>query len=97
MRSYLLALAGGSFAAMPIAALAQEAPAAPATPEAKADESNVLRDIVVTAARKRTEAVQSVPLAITALNASALERNQVSNIEDLGGLAPNLSMNPGVA
>jgi len=96
MKSRLLVLAGCSLAALSTPALAQDAPPTTA-PEARTDDSNVLRDIVVTAARKRSEAVQSVPLAITALNATLLERNQVSSIEDLGGLAPNLSMNPGVA
>lgn len=52
--------------------------------------SNILEEIIVTGARRRTEDVQEVPLAVTALNSAILERNQVTNVTDLGRLAPGL-------
>lgn len=52
--------------------------------------NNVLNEIVVTAARQRAESVQSTPVAVTALNAALLERNQVASVLDLARIAPNL-------
>lgn len=58
----------------------------------KADESdgNVLNTIVVSGVRRREESVQSVPVAVTALNSELLERNNVTSTADLNRLAPNL-------
>jgi iron complex outermembrane receptor protein len=87
---------------MPSAVQAQNgSPAAPAqsgsSAESKAlatgeglDPNNILNEIIVTGARRRIESVQSVPLAVTTLNEAALERNHISNVTDMGRLAPNL-------
>lgn len=48
-----------------------------------------LEEIVVTA-RKREESLQDTPIAISAFTASALERQQIVNTEDLDQVAPNL-------
>jgi iron complex outermembrane receptor protein len=61
-----------------------------ASPTASNDPANILNEIVVTAARRRSESVQSTPIAVTALNAAQLERNQISGLADIGRLAPNL-------
>jgi iron complex outermembrane receptor protein len=53
---------------------------------------NVLEEVVVSAARKRTEDVQSTPLAVTAINADMLQRANVTNLTEIGQLAPNLEM-----
>jgi len=59
-------------------------PAAPA-----ADEAENLEAVVVTA-RRREESLQDTPVAITALSADELERQQVIGTTDLDKVAPNL-------
>jgi iron complex outermembrane receptor protein len=58
--------------------------------------SDVVGQIVVTA-RRRTETLQEVPVAVTVVGADALERSGVNNINQLTQLAPStqvLSTNP---
>jgi iron complex outermembrane receptor protein len=79
------------FAAPP--ALAQET-------NDRAEEGAVVADIVVTAQR-REEALQEIPLAVTALNAQMIEDLNARDIRDLTGLVPNLvvseiSIGPGM-
>jgi len=51
-----------------------------------------LKEIVVTAQR-REENLQKVPVAVTAIGADDLAQMRVTNIKDLTGLAPNLTLN----
>jgi iron complex outermembrane receptor protein len=53
-----------------------------------------LEEIVVTA-RRREEKLQSVPLAITALNAHDLEEHEVQTTTDLQHLVPSFTVNVG--
>ena len=55
------------------------------------DEVNAqtLEEIVVTA-QKRAESAQDVPIAITAFDSAALDRNQIENADDLANFVPNL-------
>ncbi len=62
------------------AALAQEA--AEAAPDA-------LADIIVTA-QKRAESLQDTPLAVSALDAEAIQQRGITNVANLGSAAPNL-------
>ncbi|MDB6084636.1 MAG: TonB-dependent receptor, partial [Gammaproteobacteria bacterium] len=55
------------------------------------DMANKLDEIVVTA-RKREETINDVPVSITALSGTALERAGVSNIEGLIGTVPGLAI-----
>ena len=48
-----------------------------------------LEEIVVTA-QKRAESAQDVPIAITAFDSTALDRNQIENVDDLADFVPNL-------
>lgn len=48
-----------------------------------------IEEILVTA-QKRTENVQDVPIAITALDTNRLERSQIENVGDLMNYVPNL-------
>lgn len=48
-------------------------------------------DIIVTAQR-RAENLQDVPIAVTALDASALQTNRIVDVRDLDGSAPNLTV-----
>ncbi|WP_226668008.1 TonB-dependent receptor [Microbulbifer aggregans] len=52
-----------------------------------------LEEVVVTA-RKREESMQSVPIAVTALDAATLEARQIGAVEDLGRAVPNLLTTP---
>jgi iron complex outermembrane receptor protein len=71
-----------ALSAMPRAASAQQA----AAPEAEAE---TLEAIVVTA-RRREESLQDTPVAVTALSAEALQRQQIISTTDLDKVAPNL-------
>lgn len=53
--------------------------------------SQGLEEIVVTS-RRTSEALQTTPVAVSALNSAALERAQVQSVEDLQGRAPSLSI-----
>ena len=55
----------------------------------KAAEAETIESIVVTA-RRREESLQDTPVAVTALSAEALERQQATGTMDLDKIAPNL-------
>jgi iron complex outermembrane receptor protein len=74
---FIPCLAGG-------VANAQEAPATP-----QASEGETLEAIVITA-RRREESLQDTPVAVTALTAEALERQQATGTVDLDKIAPNI-------
>lgn len=67
------------------------APAIAQSEEASASDDNV---IIVTA-NKRSENLQDVPVAITAIGEEQLRLTGFSDVRDLSGLAPNLTVNPG--
>lgn len=80
----------------PMQAVAQDQPAARAgsaqtTPDAApgAVESDAIRDIIVTAQR-REERLQSVPVAVSALDQKALDSAQIDDIRDIAGRVPSL-------
>jgi iron complex outermembrane receptor protein len=63
---------------------------APPPPAAGSEEiAEGLESIIVTA-RRRAESLQDTPVAITALSADALERQQIVSTTDLDKVAPNL-------
>ena len=64
--------------------------AAHAQPAEGTAHSNILEEVVVTAARKRNEAVQSTPVAVTAVDDAILERAHVADIKGLSAMSPNL-------
>jgi iron complex outermembrane receptor protein len=68
------------------AARAQTTPATLAAPAALSD-SKAIPEVLVTAT-KRSTSLQSTPLAITALNAAALEDAHVQTIQDVVNLVP---------
>jgi iron complex outermembrane recepter protein len=68
---------------------------APAFAQAAAEEAQGgIADIVVTA-RKTNENLQSVPVAVTALNAETLASKQVLEVTDLARTAPSLTISTG--
>lgn len=56
--------------------------------------SSGIADIVVTA-RRQSENLQTVPVAVTAFNAEALQERQVVQVTDLARTAPSLSIGTG--
>jgi iron complex outermembrane receptor protein len=62
--------------------------------EARADDAagaGTLQEVVVTA-RRYSEDLQSVPLAVTALSAATLQTQAVTNLEDLNSFVPNFKI-----
>lgn len=59
--------------------------------QATSPESGALQEIVVTA-QKRSENVQSVPVAITAVSAASLQAKGIHDVVDLAGQAPNVTL-----
>ncbi len=76
------------FSAKP--ALAQE------QASAQTSENDGIGEIVVTA-QKRSENVQSVPIAISAFSGTALGERAVGNVSQLAALSPNVNLDSGVA
>ncbi|MBO9723939.1 MAG: TonB-dependent receptor [Novosphingobium sp.] len=79
-------LAGASGLALALPAMAQEKPAEPA--------QSGLNEIVVTA-QKRSENLQDVPIAISAIGSEKIEQLGIQDSRDLSGLAPNVTILPG--
>jgi iron complex outermembrane receptor protein len=76
------------------AGIAYGAAALAAVPEAKpAAEATSLEEIIVQA-QKRSESAQNVPIALTALDAAAIERSHSRDIQGVAQLAPNLIVDP---
>jgi iron complex outermembrane recepter protein len=61
------------------------------SPEGTENEDGTLREIVVTA-QKREDSVQSVPLAITAIDDVMLEQNNIDRADALTAFAPNVAV-----
>jgi iron complex outermembrane recepter protein len=59
-----------------------------------AEAGDALEEIVVTAT-KRTENVQNVPIAITAVTAEILEKKGITDVAKLANLAPNVQLDAG--
>jgi len=72
-------------------ALAQQQTRAPA---ADAADDSGIQDIVVTAQRQ-SESLQSVPIAVSAFSAEALEKQQIENASDLQLSLPNVTFTKG--
>lgn len=86
MRRIHQLLAGAALALTPPgAAFAQDA-----TAQAEA-QANSGDEIVVTA-RKREERLQDVPIAVTAISADQLEREQVNSIREIANFTPGLNI-----
>lgn len=78
----------GIIAGVALSSVAAPAVAQTAAPAAAAEDSG-LADIVVTA-RKVSENLQTVPVAITALSAAAIRNAGITNVFDIQGKVPNL-------
>ena len=88
-RKKLLLTTGLALAAASGTARAQDAADGPA--ETVANEN-----IIIVTAQKREQALQDVPIAITAFQGEFLENTTSDNLQDLGNFTPNLSLSPGL-
>ena len=87
-RKHLSLAIGLAFLASPLGVHAQEAPA-PAAEEAR--DPATLESVQVTA-RRRTETLQDIPVAVTAFTPDALDRLNVQDLGDIGAQVPNLTI-----
>ena len=83
------ALLGGSV--IVLGAAAQSALAADAGTKASAEGANTVEAVVVTA-RRSSEKLQDVPIAVTAVTTKQLELLKPRTLEDLNGIAPNVEI-----
>lgn len=58
-----------------------------------ADEGVGLEEIIVTA-QKREQSLQDVPIAVTAVTQETLQANRISTVNDLGSIAPGVTVRP---
>jgi len=86
-----LALMSSILAAAP--ASAQDVPVQPAgaVSPVEAERSGGLEDIVVTA-RKRSENVQQIPVAVTAISARTIEQQDLTSLEKVAARTPNFTV-----
>ena len=89
MRGKLTLLAGVCAGAIAFPAFAQTA-----TTAADADAATDSSEIIVTAQRTN-QRLQDVPIAISAFNSEALERQQIKNASDLQLTLPNVTFTKG--
>ena len=61
--------------------------------DAPREATSALEEIIVTA-QKREESLQSVPIAVTALDAAQIEKTYSRDIQDIENLVPNLIVDP---
>ncbi|MFT3756924.1 MAG: TonB-dependent receptor [Pseudoxanthomonas sp.] len=88
MKRKHLSLAIAGLLITPAIASAQDAAPAPATAE---HEAKTLDQITVTA-RRRSESIQDVPVAVSAFGEEQLKDLQASNVDGLQGAVPNLNI-----
>lgn len=79
-RTHLLLASAMLALAAPGVAAAQEAPSATS------------EDEIIVTARKREERLQDVPIAVTAVTADTIEREQINVVKDVAALAPGLNI-----
>src|SRR5688500_919251 len=96
-KSLLFALGcGASALAFATPAFAQDDPAqtpeeAAAAAEQAAEEAESTEADILVTAQRRAESLQSVPIAVSAFNAKALEEQQIENASDLQQSLPNVT------
>jgi iron complex outermembrane recepter protein len=86
----ILILWAAGAALLPAAGLAQTAPAAGDTSTSGAAE-NGIQEVLVTA-RRRSENLQDVPLTVAAVNADAMQAQDVTSLADLNSFVPNMKI-----
>ncbi|WP_420383478.1 TonB-dependent receptor [Novosphingobium sp.] len=91
MRKFLAATALTSAALIAGPAFAADAPQTAQAPQSADTNGSGVGDIVVTA-QKRSENIQKVPIAISAVSGQYLESRGITSIDGLGSIAPNMQI-----
>jgi iron complex outermembrane recepter protein len=86
--SALLAIAAAS------PALAQDVEPVPVTEEQQAAAANPDDEVIYVTARRRTESLIDVPVAITAYSGEQLENQGALDLADIGDTTPNVTLEP---
>jgi len=86
LRALMLGAAPAAILAFAAPALAQDA--------SSDTEVSVIEDVVVTA-RRRSESLQDVPIAVTAVTGESMEARGYSSLTDIQQMTPNLTFTPG--
>ena len=77
--------------ALPAQALAQDQEQIAAEANEEAEEAAADSGEIVVTARRRAEALQDVPIAVTAYSGAQLEREGAIDITDVGDTTPNVT------
>lgn len=85
-------LLAGAALALAVPSVAQAQQAAAAAPAADAQATAEESDAIVVTARRREERLQDVPIAVTAVTADTLEREQINTIREVAAFAPGLNI-----
>jgi len=91
IRKYGISLFVCSFLVMGGPAVAAAGAGADAAEPADSADDGGVQEVVVTA-RRRTEDLQSVPVAVTAVTADAIQALDVTSLEDLNSFVPNMKI-----
>ena len=92
MRKSVGLVGGVSTVALAAASFAVASPAIAQEAEAEEERQSGVNEIIVTA-RKRAEPLQETPVAVTAIGGEALDRIYATDLGDLSGRAPNVTIN----
>lgn len=89
-RSWLRTTAAVAALANAVPAIAQSGPGGEAEPGSQAEAPSQGVEVIVVTARKTSENLQTVPVAVTALSGAALAEAGINNVFDIQGKVPNL-------
>src|SRR5258708_5286026 len=78
----------------PLLALVPGFLAAWAALAAQAQTQDQIQEVVVTA-QKRSENIQDVPIAVTAISSAQLEQKGINSVSQLSNIAPNVNLDAG--
>ena len=88
----LLLAGSAAIVAIPSQAIAQEAEQVAAEANAQVEDAPAESGEIVVTARRRAEALQDVPIAVTAYSGEQLEREGAIDITDVGDTTPNVTL-----
>ena len=91
VRAHVALILASAMSALALVHSTAFAQATPAAETESATSGDALQEVVVTA-EFRTEKLQEIPLAITAVNAETMEQRNMTNLIDIANVAPNVTM-----
>jgi iron complex outermembrane receptor protein len=91
VRAHVALTVASAMSALALGQSSAFAQTVPAADPAAAASTDALQEVVVTA-EFRKERLQETPIAITAVNAEAMEQRNMTNLIDVANVAPNVTM-----